>query len=201
MHRLPTTERFTPTHPQVFRRLVDECMAQKLAGLTKAYQARRLEPFHHVLTEFVQRPGKRVRPLLFLQAAELFRPDMPAYAMADLVSVAAGLELLHTFVLIHDDLIDGSDLRRTLPSLHRAFEGKLKGGTQPERTGFNLAIVFGDLLFALAQKCITDTRIPVRDALLSRTLAYVFDTGYGEIADILFGESCISQVSSREVEF
>jgi geranylgeranyl diphosphate synthase type I len=153
------------------------------------------------LTEFVQRPGKRVRPLLFLQAAELFRPDMPAYAMPDLVSVAAGLELLHAFVLIHDDLIDGSDLRRTLPSLHRAFEEKLKGGTQPGRTGFNLAIVFGDLLFALAQKCITDTRIPVRDALLSRTLAYVFDTGYGEIADILLGESCISQVSSREVEF
>jgi geranylgeranyl diphosphate synthase type I len=159
-----------------------------------------LEPFHNVLTEFVQRPGKRVRPLLFLQAAELFLPDMPAYAIDDLVSVAAGLELLHAFVLIHDDLIDGSDLRRTLPSLHRAFEGQLKFGAQPGRTGFNLAIVFGDLLFALAQKCITDTRIPVRDALLSRTLDYVFDTGYGEIADILLGESCISQVSAQEVE-
>ena len=159
-----------------------------------------MDPLHEALLEYVRRPGKRIRPLLFLQAAELFQPAGSVHLLDDLVSVATGLELLHAFVLIHDDLIDNSDLRRALPSLHRSLEDRSEGH-QPARTGSNLTIVFGDLLFALAQKCIIDTRIPVRATLLSRLLDYVFDTGYGEIADILLGDGCISQVSVQEIKW
>ncbi|MBV8901783.1 MAG: polyprenyl synthetase family protein [Verrucomicrobia bacterium] len=197
--RLPA-ENFTPTHPQVFRRLVDDQLVRKLAGLTQLYGGERLDLFHEALLEYVRRPGKRIRPLLFLQATELFQPAGSAHLLDDLVSVATGLELLHAFVLIHDDLIDSSDLRRALPSLHRSLEDRSEGN-QPVRTGSNLTIVFGDLLFALAQKCIIDTRIPVRATLLSKLLEYVFDTGYGEIADILLGDNCISRVSVREIKW
>jgi len=180
--------------------LVDDQLVRKLAGLTQLYRDKRLDLFHEALLEYMRRPGKRIRPLLFLQAAELFQPAESAHLLNELVSVATGLELLHAFVLIHDDLIDSSDFRRDLPSLHRSLEDRSKGG-QPARTGSNLTIVFGDLLFALAQKCIIDTRIPVRATLLSKLLDYVFDTGYGEIADILLGEGCISQVSAREIKW
>ncbi len=192
---LQRPEEWTPTHPQVFRRLVDECIREKLLGLARHRPDDRLRPYHEALAEFVQRPGKRIRPLLFLQAAELFAPARAVRFSADLVSVAAGLEMLHAFVLIHDDLIDASDLRRALPALHRAFEEHTGA-----RTGSNLAMVFGDLLFALAQKAIADTAIPNRAELLSNLLDYVFDTGFGEISDILLGEACIAGVRRAEIE-
>jgi geranylgeranyl diphosphate synthase, type II len=65
-------------------------------------------------------PGKRVRPVLTLEA---FR----AAGGADLAVVlpfCAGVELIHTFSLIHDDLpsMDDDDFRRGRPSLHRKFD-------------------------------------------------------------------------------
>ena len=65
-------------------------------------------------------PGKRVRPMLALEA---FR----AAGGRDLAAVlpfCAGIELIHTFSLIHDDLpsMDNDDLRRGRPSLHRKFD-------------------------------------------------------------------------------
>ncbi|MBV9491812.1 MAG: polyprenyl synthetase family protein [Verrucomicrobia bacterium] len=197
--RLQVVRNVAPTHPQVLRRLVDERVERKLTGLVQSYHLRHFRPVHEALRQFVRRPGKRIRPLLFLQAAELFQPSSWSDAFDDLVSVAAGLEILHAFVLIHDDLIDGSSLRRALPSLHCALAARIQG-RQSTRVGANVTIVAGDLLFALAQKCIVDTQIPVRAALLSTLLDYVFDTGYGEMADILFGDGCISQVSAEEIE-
>lgn len=65
--------------------------------------------------------GKRLRPLLFLAALESISPeaDIAAY-----LPFAAGLEMLHTYSLIHDDLpaMDDDDLRRGRPSCHKAFD-------------------------------------------------------------------------------
>jgi farnesyl diphosphate synthase len=63
--------------------------------------------------------GKRVRPFLVLRSAALFGVDA-AYALR----VAAAVELLHTYSLIHDDLpcMDDDDLRRGRPTTHVAFD-------------------------------------------------------------------------------
>src|SRR5690606_28810786 len=55
---------------------------------------------------------------------------------------AAGIELLHTFMLIHDDVADRATLRRNAPALHL----QLGAG----RAGEDLAVVAGDYLFARA---------------------------------------------------
>ena len=78
--------------------------------------------------------GKRLRSFMVLQSACLFQVDQ-VYALR----VAAAVEFLHAYSLIHDDLpaMDNSDLRRGKPSLHVAFD---------EAT----AILAGDALQALA---------------------------------------------------
>jgi geranylgeranyl diphosphate synthase type II len=75
--------------------------------------------------------GKRVRPVLALAAA---REDP-----ARVLPLAAALELIHTYSLIHDDLpaMDDDDLRRGRPTCHKAF-------------GENVAILAGDGLYAEA---------------------------------------------------
>lgn len=64
-------------------------------------------------------PGKRLRPLLVLASARLF-----GVARGSALQVAAALEMVHAYSLIHDDLpaMDNSDLRRGRPTCHKAFD-------------------------------------------------------------------------------
>ena len=57
--------------------------------------------------------GKRLRPRLCLIAYSLFRDDLND----EILQPAAGLEVFHTFTLIHDDIMDKSPLRRGNPTV------------------------------------------------------------------------------------
>jgi geranylgeranyl diphosphate synthase, type I len=78
--------------------------------------------------------------------------DLAADASADLdgvVSVAAALEIFHAAALVHDDIMDNSDLRRGEPSLHRRFESlHLERGWTGDAGGYGsaAALLLGDLL-------------------------------------------------------
>lgn len=63
--------------------------------------------------------GKRLRPFMVMQSAKLFNVD-PARAKR----VAAAIEMVHTYSLMHDDLpaMDNSDLRRGKPTVHRVYD-------------------------------------------------------------------------------
>ncbi|TMJ59242.1 MAG: polyprenyl synthetase family protein [Alphaproteobacteria bacterium] len=64
-------------------------------------------------------PGKRLRPLLVLASARLF-----GVARRSALQVAAAIEMVHAYSLIHDDLpaMDDSDLRRGRPTSHKQFD-------------------------------------------------------------------------------
>jgi geranylgeranyl diphosphate synthase type II len=78
--------------------------------------------------------GKRIRPVLALAAAEAIGREPRS-----VLPLAAAIELIHTYSLIHDDLpaMDDDDLRRGRPTCHRAF-------------GVDVAILAGDGLYAEA---------------------------------------------------
>jgi geranylgeranyl diphosphate synthase, type II len=75
--------------------------------------------------------GKRLRPVLAMQAAATIAGDLPP----GIERLGAALEMLHTYSLIHDDLpaLDNDDLRRGKPTCHKAF-------------GEAIAILAGDAL-------------------------------------------------------
>lgn len=74
---------------------------------------------HEAMRYAVFAGGKRLRPFLVLQSAGLF-----AVKREQAVRVAAAIEALHTYSLVHDDLpcMDDDDLRRGRPTTHRAFD-------------------------------------------------------------------------------
>lgn len=84
--------------------------------------------------------GKRLRPFLVMESSKLFNVD-PACARR----VAAAVELVHSYSLIHDDLpsMDNAALRRGKPTTHKAFD---------EPT----ALLAGDALLTLAFEIISD---------------------------------------------
>jgi len=83
-----------------------------------------IESFHpdfdEALSEMLNAGGKRFRPLLLLSVVESTAPLLLKNAM----HVALGVEMLHTYSLIHDDLpaMDNSPLRRGQPTLHVSYD-------------------------------------------------------------------------------
>jgi geranylgeranyl diphosphate synthase type II len=100
-------------------------------------------------------PGKRLRPLLVLLAAEACGgKDI------DALPAASAVEMIHTYSLIHDDLpaMDDDDLRRGLPTSHKKF-------------GEALAILAGDALLTLAFGVLAEGYAPATAAGCCRELA------------------------------
>lgn len=92
--------------------------------------------------EYIHRSqGKRLRPLLVLLSFDL----CGGIPNDDVLNVAAGVELVHMASLIHDDVIDNSELRRGQETVHRRF-------------GAQVAVLVGDQLFAAAFHLFSLTR-------------------------------------------
>lgn len=73
--------------------------------------------FSDRLTYQIRTGGKRVRPGLVLTSAELCGLDRDRA-----LDLAAGVELIHTYSLVHDDLVDNDEVRRGEPAFWRAFD-------------------------------------------------------------------------------
>lgn len=98
---------------------------------------------HRAMRYSVFAGGKRVRPILCLEAARIFDPEAAAA-----VPVGCAIEFLHTYSLIHDDLpaLDNDDLRRGQPTCHKQF-------------GEATAILAGDALLTLAFQTLAEAPV------------------------------------------
>lgn len=110
--------------------------------------------------------GKRLRPQLchwgFVAAGGTY--TTPAFST--MIEAAAALELLHEFALIHDDVMDDSDLRRGRPSAHRqaaSWHAAAAGRGDADEFGRNLAVLLGDLTLVEAQRLSRDWPDTLRD--------------------------------------
>jgi len=128
------------------------------------------------LRALVRAGGKRLRPAFFHWAyvGAGGDPDDPRA-----VDLAAALELLHTFALVHDDVMDNADTRRGAPSVHAAAMRTHRGSAwrgEGRRFGEGVAILVGDFAFVYADM-----------------LAGGLDTATRAIYDELRVELCVGQ--------
>jgi geranylgeranyl diphosphate synthase type II len=77
--------------------------------------------------------GKRFRPIIVHLSGRNYNCDPD-----DLMKVSLGLELLHNFTLVHDDIMDSDDTRRNMPTVHKKY-------VHPS------AILAGDGIFTISQ--------------------------------------------------
>jgi geranylgeranyl pyrophosphate synthase len=107
--------------------------------------------------------GKRVRPVVALLTGGMLGADPER-----LITLAAAIELLHTATLVHDDLIDGSLLRRGIPTLNSQWT--------PAAT-----VLTGDFIFARAARLAAETDSVEVMQLFSMTLSTIVN---GEITQM-----------------
>lgn len=108
--------------------------------------------------------GKRMRPILTLLVGDMLGADQKR-----LVTMAASIELLHTATLVHDDLIDGSILRRGTPTLNSKWS---PGAT----------VLTGDFLFSRAAMLAAETNSLAAMKIFAATLSQIVN---GEINQLL----------------
>jgi geranylgeranyl diphosphate synthase type II len=140
------------------------------------------ESIHKAIRYSVFSGGKRFRAGLCIASCETFGGDI-----AKVLPVAAGIELIHTYSLIHDDLpcMDDDDLRRGKPTLHRVY-------------GENIAVLAGDALNALAFYLVS---LP-GDSRIVRILADAIGTEGmigGQVADV--ESTAKTDISEEDVRF
>ena len=94
---------------------VVEVQLDALLPVPESGEARLIEAMRYA----VLNGGKRIRAALVMEAAKLFSVDLASAAR-----VAASVEMLHAYSLVHDDLpaLDDDDLRRGKPSCHKKFD-------------------------------------------------------------------------------
>jgi geranylgeranyl diphosphate synthase type I len=115
----------------------------------RAVDAALVEPVD-ALRAFVDAGGKRLRPA-FCMCAYVGAGGDPGDPAA--IDAAAALELVHTFALVHDDVMDGSETRRGYDAVHRHFARRHTGeGWRGEarRFGEGMAILVGDFAIVYA---------------------------------------------------
>lgn len=99
------------------------------------------ENLYDASKHLIKAGGKKIRPALVLLTAEAVGGNIEgAY------KTAAAVELIHTFSLIHDDIMDEDEMRRGKPSVHTMW-------------GEPMAILAGDILFSLAFELVAQTQV------------------------------------------
>lgn len=118
----------------------------------------RLEPVADALSRLVLAGGKRLRPAFVWWGHRAAGGDGDA-----ILGVGAAVELLHTFALVHDDVMDRSATRRGLPAVHRALAGAHRdAGLDGDADWFGTggAILAGDLAFVWADELLDGCGLP-----------------------------------------
>jgi len=129
---------------------------------------------HKAMRHSVFAGGKRLRPILAMEAGRMVAGSLPA----GIEEVGAALEMLHTYSLIHDDLpaLDNDDLRRGRPTCHKVF-------------GDAIAILAGDALQTQAYEvlsrvqCAAEARVRLIEEI-ARGTGTVDGMIGGQVADL-----------------
>jgi len=145
--------------------LVNEAV---LKMLPEKHEIPEIQKMYDMMRDYPKRGGKRLRPALILLATKMFGGKE-----GDALTTAAALELFHDWILIHDDIEDGSEVRRGQPCLHK-------------KHGIELAINAGDAVHVEMWKILINQKLSQdkKDAILNAFGELLTGTPTGQAMEI-----------------
>jgi geranylgeranyl diphosphate synthase, type I len=154
---------------------------------------------------YLERSGKRLRPAVLLFSCGAVGGDE-----AKAIPAAAGVELFHTWTLVHDDLIDHDDTRRGGPSIHAMGRGLAEtelglGSEQAVDYGGTLSILAGDVqqgwtVCLFAELASRGVPAEVVLSLITRLESHVINAVIGgELLDVQYSRTPIDRLDEAAV--
>ena len=126
------------------------------------------ENFYQPVKYILSLGGKRMRPVLTLMACNIFSEDI-----SKALKPALGLEVFHNFTLLHDDIMDNSNLRRKQPTVNAKW-------------GNNIAILSGDGMSYIASKLVSECPENVKNEVLDIFFETALEVCEGQQYDMDF---------------
>ncbi len=182
------------------RKNIDKSLATFLDTVKKDYKLHLVSPLlFESIREFTLREGKRLRPLLLILTYKGYAPKSKKISRK-LYNASTCMEFLHNFMLIHDDIIDRSDLRRGRPTMHKILAHTVNS-PDPDKLGIDLGIIAGDIVYALAIDAFLSIDEPSdrKERALKYFIQTAAFTAMGEFIDTVSGVKPIEQVDEQEV--
>jgi len=122
--------------------------------------------------------GKRLRPILFLYGYQAIKSGN----VQAVLKAAVSIEIMQSYFLVHDDIIDEDDQRRGSPSLHVVYEKMYRNNF-----GIKLSIIAGDLLENYALEVLAEADFP--SVNINKALKHYYQitkqVNYGQVLDLL----------------
>jgi geranylgeranyl diphosphate synthase type I len=131
------------------------------------------------IINFSLRGGKRIRPILMIKGYEVCGGKVDE----EIINASISIELIESFLLIHDDIIDKDDRRRGGKSLHKMITDWKRG----KHFGISSAIIAGDMLSSLAFKIIIESKFSdhLKLKALQELSTSLLECFHGEFYDVV----------------
>lgn len=175
-----------------YRTIIDTQLQTSLPTYFKRYESQ--TPRTQSLEWYVTQWGKRIRPILAMMYAQELWYDS---TLVDPIFCA--LEVFHDFILAHDDIVDQDTMRRGAPTIHARLQSTYADLAIHDRKHFGqaLAMIWGDVLHAMAQSYIFDADISdTSKILLLKTMnEAMLDVAWGRYKQFLSDSMSIADVS------
>ena len=154
-----------PLDAEDLRARVDRALADLLGRELSAlgFLGADAGPVTDALTRFSLEGGKRLRPAFVYWGYRGAGGAADGPAAEAAVQAACSVELLHVCALIHDDIMDGSEVRRGRPAMHVGFAALHRRRAwrgDPAAFGEGAAMLMGDLAFTWADVALADAGLP-----------------------------------------
>ncbi len=142
---------------------------KKTEGLILKTLAAQHQFMNRLNLHLAQAGGKRIRPSLLLLASRAARPGRPLKQFQKIYALAAGVELIHLASLIHDDVLDHSEIRRGRKTVNALW-------------GNPLSILLGDHIYVKAAHLVSRNGDPRIYSLVTRAAAFMCE---GQMLELL----------------
>lgn len=172
------SKRFVP----LVDRFMKDFFDRKKKEATHAF----MKDMYSMLREYCTREGKRVRPIVLINAYAGYKKGRRD--LREIIKLAAVIEVMHSFLLIQDDIIDKSVLRRGGKALHVLCGEAYGPRSHNGNIGCDIALIMADVLFANSIEVIGGARIGpgAKNEFLKMFSATYEMTAWGQILDILY---------------
>ncbi|MFO7807471.1 MAG: polyprenyl synthetase family protein [Candidatus Moraniibacteriota bacterium] len=143
-----------------------------------------------LISNFTLASGKRIRPAMLYYAFLANKKEISDEEEKSLIRASMSIELTHTFLLIHDDIIDRDEKRHGINTVHKEYREiarKIFPKTNEEHFGNSMAMITGDIAATMANEILFESDFPEKNILkgLTQLQRIVYKTIPGEMLDIV----------------
>jgi geranylgeranyl diphosphate synthase type I len=172
---------FTDHYAPLVDSFINEFYIEKIKSAESDY----MRELYDVIREYCLREGKRIRPMLLINSYLGYRKGFKK--VNEIIGFGAAVELMHSFLLIQDDIIDKSESRRGGEAMHILLRKKYAQVTGINTIGADAAIVLADVIFANVIEIISRANIKgdEKNRFLSIFAGTYEKTAWGQILDSL----------------